>query len=92
MCKSGSRKTSVRLNYRYGFKLYGRPQLVVSSSAGNPTIFSSSSLLLDLTPKVTTSIVLNYFFTSEEITFSFSGKSVISMVSFVVGKWVLDHQ
>ena len=58
---------------------------MVSSSADNPTIFSSSSLILDLTPKVTTSVVLNYFLTSEEITFSFSGKSVISMVSFMVG-------
>ena len=58
-----------------------RPQLVVSSS-----------LLLDLTPKVTSSVVLHYFFTSEEIAFSFSGKSVVSMISFMVGKWVLNHQ
>ena len=45
-----------------------------------------------LTPKATTSVVLNYVFTSEEITSSFSGNSVVSMVSFMVGKLVLDHQ
>ena len=66
-----------------------RPRLVVSFSADNPF---SQALLLDLTPKVTSSVVLHYFFTSEEITFSFSGKSVVSMISFMVGKWVLNHQ
>ena len=46
----------------------------------------------DLTPKATTSVVLNYVFTSEEITSSFSGNSVVSMVSFMVAKWVFGHQ
>ena len=49
--------------------------------AGNLFVFSCPNLLLDLTA---TSVLLNYFSTSEEITFSLSGRSVVSMVAFMV--------
>ena len=39
--------------------------------AGNLVIFSSPNLLLDLTAKDSTSVLLNNFSTSEEIIFSF---------------------
>ena len=45
--------------------------------AGNLFVFSSPNLLLDLTAKDSTSVLLNYFSTSEEITFSLSSRSVV---------------
>ena len=52
--------------------------------AGNLFVFSCPNLLLDLTAKDSTSVLLNYFSTSEEITFSLSGRSVVSMVAFMM--------
>ena len=45
--------------------------------SGNLFVFSSPNLLLDFTAKDSTSVLLNYFSTSEEITFSLSSRSVV---------------
>ena len=43
--------------------------------SGNLFVFSSPNLLLDLTAKDSTSVLLNYFSISHEITFSLSSRS-----------------